>query len=363
METMEQPRYANQIPAANQRVTPLKGLSVSGDTMVQSTKDLPEAHREAVRWLYFHATELGINSLTQVGELIKKDASTMHRIFTDRYRNSKGERVDLSGIVEAIIQYRALYEKRQEVTNTSFVMTSVARRVFEACELALKHQKIVFVFGESQIGKTAALEEFAKRHNGQARYVRMPEGGARGAMLKEMAEACRVTDTISVGELQRRVIRSIDKSNLIIVDELHQVFTSRQKNTVNTIELLREIWDRTKCGMVLCGTQIAEDNITMGKQRKLLQQLVKRSLVTARLGEHPPMKDLLAIAESLGLEKPEGYILQIIESIRKSRGISEFTSLLQLASVKAYKDQAPISWEHFLAARDAIKKYEMGEME
>ena len=118
---------------------------------------------------------------------------------------------------------------------------------------ALISQTIVLMYGDSQIGKTTALEEYARRHNhGQTKYIRLPASAGVQLCAKEIAKACFVSTSSSFEGLRDRILKAIDDKNLIIIDELHQSFMSYQKQSqIKVLEFIREIYDRTQCGMVL----------------------------------------------------------------------------------------------------------------
>jgi DNA transposition AAA+ family ATPase len=64
-------------------------------------------------------------------------------------------------------------------------------RISKVCDETLLCNTIAMVYGESQIGKTASLKEYARRNNqGQTVYPLMPASAGVQSMVRAIAEAC-----------------------------------------------------------------------------------------------------------------------------------------------------------------------------
>src|SRR5581483_7623837 len=189
---------------------------------------------------------------------------------------------------------KKLIESRRVVNKLGFIETSLTRKIFSVCEAALTYQKIVQIFGDSQIGKTEALEEYARQNNhGQTIYVRVPEGGGLNYFMASLADRLGFSSQQKIPELRARAIASFDSRMLLIVDEIHNIFSTGTNLTHFRVpEFIREIYDRTKCGVVISGTNVFEAKLAKAAGKKLFDQFQRRSLCKLQLPNIPTDDDL-----------------------------------------------------------------------
>lgn len=329
-----------------------------GEKVIEATKALPDHQRDAIRWLFHYCIENGL-TMQQASESIRFDKTSVYRVMTGKYAAKP------DGIVEAILSFKKLVEQRDFISRPNFVDTETSKKIHKICESALIYNSISFIFGESQIGKTTALLEYARRNNhGRTKYIRMPSSAGIQLMMKEFAVACAVSPRSCFEQLRERVLRAIDRNHLVIVDEVHQTFVSYHKKArLSSLELVREIHDRTGCGMVLCGTNVLKEELQQGEHKKLLDQLRLRGIFTLQLPAVPTRKDLDAIAVSYGLAPADGEAEQLMLHIAKSYGLGKFCKFLAAASRHATKKGEKMKWKHFVTAHDIVKKLSEGNGE
>jgi DNA transposition AAA+ family ATPase len=325
---------------------------LAGDIVVAATRDYPPDQRDAVRWLYNFAQSAGW-SISRLADETHISASTLSRIFQGKYG------AQLDNICDKISAYRRLAEARGTMVKPPFAHTSIARKIFRTCEWALVSQSIAFIFGNRGLGKTTCLEEYQTAHNhGQTKLIRMPASGGVQLTMQEFAKACYISPHSCFDKLRDRVLGAIDHTNLIIIDELHQVFLSYQKGSaVKCLEVIREIHDRTKCGMVLCGTTRLKKELMIGAHVELLEQFTDRGVLKVQLPQKLPRRDLLLIAEGFGLDtEPDGAAAEIVAETLAANSVRRFAKMLQAASRLAHRETAPLSWGHFTKAHDLLAK-------
>jgi DNA transposition AAA+ family ATPase len=238
------------------------------------------------------------------------------------------------------------------------VATSLAKKIWKLCHAALIYQKIIFIWSDSQVGKTFALLKYAADHNhGETIYVRVPEGGGLNYFLEELAVALRMSPQQKMGELRRRIIDAFDDRMLLIVDEIHNCYTTGDgKAHVRVGEFIREIHDRTRCGVIICGTYVGQKAIFTGKQSELTKQLRRRALGQGlKLSSLSTAKDLALIAAEYELEPAAGEALRIQTEINQNDGLGVWMTHLQAASRMAAKKKQTLSWEHVIKAEAALK--------
>lgn len=323
-----------------------------GDHVMQATAALPERHRDLIRWLFFHSIESEI-TMKAAAAAIRYDSSTVFRVMKGEYEGS------LENVCEAIEGYKRIADQRAEVAQVAFVETTTVRRIWNMCDAALTYNSISMIWGDSQTGKTWALQEYARRHNhGATKFIRMPAASGVQMVCKTFAEACGLSNKCSFESMRERVTRAIDENTLVIVDELHQAFNTYQKHArVGVLEVIREIHDKTGCGMVLCGTNVARDEIANGQHKMLLEQLRRRGIFTLQIPQHAPWKDLVAIARAYNLDEPEGPSRKVVDEIVTSSGLRAYVSYLRAGTKLANKRKQPIAWKHVLDAYDTVRKY------
>ena len=336
------------IPEAQVR----QSWSIAGDQVMQITKDLPENQRDLIRWLYFRSLEEGV-SLKDAAEAIKYSTTVLWRVMKGEYG------ADIAPVCEAIEAYKRICDQRAGLARQSFVETDTAKRIWKICDAAITYQSIAMIFGDSQIGKTWALQEYARTHNhGATKYVRMPASGTVQVVVRALADACGLSHKHGYETMRDRIHRAIDGNTLVIIDELHQAFNTYTVTArVSVLEVIREIQERTGCGMVLCGTNVAREEIERGQHKLLLEQLRRRGIFRLQLPQVAPWSDRVAIAASYGLSAPEGSARDTIDEIVQASGLRAYVSYLQAATKMAAKRKQPLSWRHVQDAYDAVKAY------
>ncbi len=304
-------------------------------------------------WFFCHAKAQGYGyGNEEAGNAIGYDSTTIYRLFHWSYAGS------LENICTAIGRYKRIAEERAGRVELAFVETSISRNIFRVCDAALITQTIAFVYGDSQIGKTTALEEFQRRNNhGATIYLRMPASSGVQLFAREFAKASMVSPHSSFENLRERILARIDDKTLVIIDEVHQVFLSYQKGSqMKVLEFIREIYDRSHCGLVLCGTNVFKSEVQTGKLSLMLEQLRRRGTIKLQLPKAPPKADLDRIAKRFGLEPAEGLAAEVIKDMIHSSGLGMYVKFLQNAAMMASKQKQKLSWEHFVQAHDIIQK-------
>jgi DNA transposition AAA+ family ATPase len=332
-------------------------IPISGDTVKLALADLvkrqevtPE-QESLVWWFYGHCRNEGFD-LKEAAAEIGKDSTTLYRVWTGKYGAS------LENICQDIGRYRKLALERSTRVKLDFVETSIWKVCDKVCNAALVTQTVAFIWGDSQIGKTTALEEYARRNNhGQTKLVRMPASAGVQLFMKELAKACYVSPESCFEKLRERVLHSIDDKTLIIVDELHQAFTSYQAcSAIKVMEVIREIYDRTHCGMVLVGTNVLRDNLQTGRMASILEQLRRRGTIKVQLPNRPPKVDLDRIAKRFGLPPADGIAAEVVKDMIHTSGLGMYIKFLSSAGMLANREGRKLTWDHFVQAHDIIAR-------
>jgi len=326
-------------------------MNIGGDQVIRATAELQENQKEAIRWLYSLAQSQrwSRNRLAQETGI---DSTTLYRVFMGIYE------AKLDRITARIEKYRDRFEDRAQRSREGFVETSISKKIWEACDWARQSKTMVFVYGNTQFGKTTAALEYMARHNhGLTKYVRLPASAGVQLMMKEFARACWVSPNSCFENLREYVLNAIDGSHLILIDELHQVFLSYLRGSaIKCLEVIREIHDRRGCGMVLFGTNKLKKELMMGEHVDLLTQFKERGVLEVQLPGTVPRKDLAKIAASFGLSEPSEGAAEIIERITKDHGLKRYVLFLKSGKILAGTENRRMSWDYFIRAHDIIAK-------
>jgi DNA transposition AAA+ family ATPase len=322
-------------------------INISPEMVTESTADLPPEHRDLLRWMYGYCREMHW-SWDQFQGHTKLNKNTFYKLWTGKYTDADGNRISAETQCIAIARIKKLVVERADIRPAKFVETSIFKRIDKICQETRLMQTITMIYGESQIGKTVSLEEVTRRNNhGQTAFFRIP--AASGEFIREFAKACYISPKNSISGIRDKIFRYLDHTKLLIVDELHLVFeiyNSRQ--VMRTMETLREVHDKTKCGLVLCGTDVFRRELATGDHAKMLNQLRRRGIYELQLPATAPMADVDAIAASYALKPATGEAADLVKLIIVRDGLGKFTRYLAKASQMAARNKDKLGWDHFI---------------
>lgn len=331
-------------------------ISIPGDHVLTALNrlvasgELTEDGKAQVLWFYGHCKAKRM-SLEDAGKLIDRHATVISKLFNGRYEAA------YTNVLADIATYRKIAEDRAKRKNIGFIETTIWKKVSVVCRSALFDGMPAYIYGASQIGKTFCLEEYARRNNhGQTRYVRMCSAPTYRKVLGLIGAACYISDRNNEEDLTRRIYESIDENTLLIIDELHEVFVgSSELAQRKIIELIREIYDRTHCGIVICGTKVVQDQFERGPQRMIWDQFRRRGMIELVLPDVAPRSDIVKIAAAFGLEEPDQNTMAVIRAMMERSGTGMYCKFLQFAHRCATEQKQALTWKHFTQAYTSIR--------
>lgn len=294
----------------------------------------------------------------------------LYQLFTGKYREpaTKAPKHPSADFMQNLREFLALEAKRHAMGKTRFVMTPTAKVICTAFDLARESQSIVFIWGPSHIGKTwAAVNHYVPENNhGKTIYCRMKAACGLGGMVKAMAAAVGVSDKYGTAtSLIPRIKGATTPNTLWILDELHLLaHTYRRGSFHNCMEVIREIFDETECGVALMFTIL--DEVKAASQKEL-QQLWRRGVHKVPLPIMPTKGDLAAILKMNGLEFPDKTLeitvqrttdkpYEILRQVARAEGLKAITERIRYAQKLAGKSGGKVSWYHFVDAHLRIAK-------
>lgn len=290
--------------------------------------------------------------------------NVIYKVLSGKYRHpSEGTQMDVPAkLVKATKEFLRLEKERFLGGRREFILTPTAKRIFTACDLARESQTPVFLTGRSHIGKTMALEYYAASNNhGRTSYTRMKAASGLGGMIRRMAERHGVSPNGNTADLIERIKTAVTPDMCLILDEMHLLmYTYRKASFFGCMEVIREIYDETGCGMVLCGTQLLLDKVNEGKHGEM-EQLLRRGVHRVVLPQMPTKADLSAILKHHGLEFPKAADvidvagiqekpLELLRQLAKQDGLKSITERIRYARKLSAKENRNLTWEAFCHA-------------
>lgn len=314
-------------------------------------KQVSEEDGEEVFWLYSYAQEFHLNEADLAVKMGAYDKNTLYQLFRGMYGVFKdGRSSSWSNIIKVIKSFKAVELEEMKKKNIGIIETEVKRTVFTACDAALADGMPAFIYGASQIGKTTALLEYKRLHNhGRTIYLRMGSNWTKARFVRELGILFGNGMKKSlVWDLEDKIVGSLSRYNLLIIDEFHLALeTTSEKAAKEIVEFIREIYDRSGCGLVLSGTKVGLEGLEGGRNRMLFDQLRRRGVVKVVLPDVPPRRDINEIARTFELEPPQGEDLKRVKQLIQTRGLGVFLKYLQKAYAVTKARKVALDWEAF----------------
>lgn len=345
---------------------------IAGDVVAKTTHGLPDDQYSAINWAFGYCRDRDLTCeefgalLTKPGKNEPYSGDSVYSVFIGRRDPSSGS---MENFCQAVQTFRKRVEETAPRNTTAFVETDISRKIFSTCRRAFTKKRVSFIFGESQIGKTTALHEYAQRHNhGETILVRMPTGGALNNFLRELATRLGIGACNKGYDLRRRITECFDDRKLLIVDECEQCLTGNGERGFVSLEFAREIHDKRKCGLVLAG---ALDFRNALKTNYTLRKLHLRGIAPLHLPTRPGTVALNQFAEAFGLKPapdktigvqlpeddfPEvprplsGNPLAIQTSVIRDYGLGRWLATLEEAADIAKEAGAQTTWGRVILA-------------
>lgn len=286
------------------------------------------------------------------------------------YQAMTGRRngVPLRNFMDAVAELRKQEAERSSLAVTGFVETDLARRVWQVCDATRNFGKMGYLIGETHIGKTVPLKQYARRNSGNTVYVRMPHSGARSHFIRRLAQRVHLSVTGNDHTIISNLHQSLNKETLLIIDEYHCCLplTERElqrgisKTTFNMVECIRELHDETGMPILMVVTPVFDHVMKDAAFARVVKQTMQRRIATFRLPDRASPEDLAAFAKHYGLGRATGSALDLQNHVIAQESLGRWLTLLQGAAKLANTWKQPIGWEHVLQSNAALLALENG---
>ena len=303
-------------------------------------------------------------SRNDFAQSVGASANMIGKLYNGRYNHpTTGAKMGPSNrLIKAMKAFLIKEESRIILGNIKFTETPTAKRIFLACDMARESRTPVMLSGRSQIGKTWALTEYAKRNSHtRTNYIRMKAAGGLGGMLERIAEGIDISTKGNKKVLVARIKEALAPNQVLIFDEMHLLrYTYHKQAFFACLEVIREIYDEIQCGIVLCGTDLFKEAVSKEKNGEL-EQLDRRGVHKFALPPFPTVGDVKAILEDNGMFMPsKDFSVKIpgkkgaitvkpydtLQQLSRSQGLKAITERIRYA--RKISGGVEINWESFV---------------
>ena len=326
-----------------------------------------EDEGEEVWWLYNYAQEHHLKEADLAAKIKAYDKNTLYQLFRGSYGVQKdGKCSSWANIIKVIREFKKVEVEEAKKKNIGLLDTHVKTVVWQCCDAALLDGMVSFIYGPTRCGKTFSLKAYQREHNhGQTIYIEMGSGWNRQRFVRELAVALgNGVKAAKTWALEDAIFRTFRRSNLLIVDEFHKGLTTICKDASRALlEFIRDIRDKTGCGLVLCATKEGFEDFETGANAKTFKQMIGRSIVKAILPDRPPLRDFNVIARAFELPQPTGEDLKRVMELVARYGMERLFVYLQKAHALARQAKQPMSWNGFAKVMNGYLQMEHIELD
>lgn len=212
-------------------------------------------------------------------------------------------------------------------------------------QLLWAHQgEIVACVGNPGVGKTAAFDQYCMLTPNAFKATMSPATRSVVAMLQEVARAIGLQTKrgMNGSRLQQEVLaRLANIRALLIIDEAQHLSDA-------SLDQLRTIHDRTKCGIALCGNKEVMGRVRGGDRVTEFAQLYSR-VSWPQVYETADADDVRVLCEAWGvLDEREQEFLRKVASLPGA--LRSLTQTLKMATLSARTSDEPRTLGHLKAA-------------
>lgn len=324
---------------------------------------IPQTHyKQSVRDMLTALINYAVDNhwtLRTLAGKISVSKTVMHRLLIGEYQAPTAPHLDKMDDLCGLLTLR-----RMTVDNDTFIPTALGKYVMQIAELTHVHQYASMLVGKTQWGKTRALEEYTRRHPGTVILVRCPVLTSPGRLLYRIAARMGISVKGNTEHMIAKITNRLSSDHLLIIDEIHHALDS-DKTGKKGIEQLREIYDETKCGMLLVGTPVLADTLEHDTRWSgILEQTSKRGASKIyRLPEGIETQDLSTLWTHYGYPAPSRSMLATLRQQANEAGFGLCIKRLIMGVNAARNAGVPVDWDYYLAAQAKLAEMERGVMQ
>lgn len=310
------------------------------------------AQIESILWLHAHGVQLGLGSLSALGQCIGYGGATLSLVFGGKYAG------DLGAIARAVEAYRPVWQSRQSLGSDPILPLAPALAIERFANNCRSSATVGMVWGRSHTGKTRGVRRYADLHPDTTVLVTMPVGGSLPAFTKALVAAGRVK--VRKGETREDAFcAAMTPQHLLVVDQVHRTILGRRMQ-MGTIDLLVEIHDRTGMGVLLMATPTFVEAVQDERNSMFFEQLENRGVLRLQLPAELPYEDAVLLGRAYGLPAPDAAASAFLRGLLGKYRLGRLTKYLRLARGAAAVNEQEFSWAHVQMMHETLADWVMG---
>ncbi len=286
--------------------------------------------------------DYGDLSWTDLHKATGVGATTLSAFVNNTYKG------DNAGIAWAVNRFFLAEEARQELELKApivppYQVTPTSRQMMAQLQFA-RRGKLVVIAGNPGVGKTATFDQFCSQTPNAFKATMDPANRSLTSMLQAVLKSCGSTSKYGgrAFNLVEAICDRLDGMTAVIIVDEAQLLDD------DSVEQLRAIHDRLKCGLCLAGNPEIMKRVQRGAKTAAFAQIHSRVAWPAYYG-NPTAADLDVIIRAWGIEKPaQDKFLRTIAL--QSGGLRTIAQVMEMATLTARATDEDVTLSHIKAA-------------
>ena len=300
-------------------------------------RELPEPIVSELAWFHQHALEENL-TWKQCEAALNYSTTTIWRSLKGTYSG------DWAKVAQAIHSYRSIVAERYAIKHAAYRETRITRLVTGGLIYAMANNSITKITGESRQGKTASAKWWRDQNNhGRTVFVTAPAYGGSRALLKEIAVTLGVNRNTGTTNMHESILKAFNENRMLIVDEAHRLLPRSRAGDPVLLEILRDIHDRTGCGLALLTTRRFDEGIANTEYQ--YEQVLGRIGMPVQLPREFEWADISPIVDQYAGHLATDLKKELLRIANQPGRLGILCETLKFASRIAAKQSKPVTGE------------------
>lgn len=288
-----------------------KGRSIGYEVYAEGLSRLEnDRERELAEWGWGYYVSLGKN-LVQFARELGLEKHTAENLLTGALLLFKESRTEAFDALAAL--------KSRVSRSKPLVRTIVTQKILDALDYARDERTMVYISGTTGRGKTYAAEYWAAQNNhGRTKFLRAVAGCTKRTIIRDLARSMGIGLNHPTGDISAMLFDRITDRNVIIVDEAGHLLG--RNGVSGAIEFLRDLHDKTHCGVCLIFTDVYLDEIKNGRHTAFYEQFRGRFEFPVEIPELVRKDEVRAVVKAFVPDADEDFVEYALKLARTREG-------------------------------------------